>query len=77
MNRQSNNSARASRFFVHFFPSLHDYDRKMPYFTFYSGHKQTTAKFLSLPELEYNNNNYNLITYIAQVFIKMNKCALH
>ena len=49
----------------------------MQYFTFYSGHKQTTAKFLSLPELEYNNNNYDLITYIAQVFIKMNKCALH
>ena len=24
-----------------------------------------------------NNNNNNLITYIAQVFMKMIKCALH
>ena len=27
------------------FPSLHDYDEKMPNFTFYEGHKQATAKF--------------------------------
>ena len=26
-------------------PSLHDYDGKMPNFTFYGGHKQATAKF--------------------------------
>ena len=26
-------------------PSLHDYDEKMPNFTFYGGRKQVTAKF--------------------------------
>ena len=26
-------------------PSLHDYDVKMPYFTFYGGRKQATTKF--------------------------------
>ena len=29
-------------FFLHFFASLHDYDAKMPYFTFYGGRKQAT-----------------------------------
>ena len=29
-------------------PSLHDYDVKMPNFTFYAGRKQTATNFLSL-----------------------------
>ena len=32
-------------FLYTFLPSLHDYDGKMPNFTFYGGHKQATAKF--------------------------------
>ena len=51
-NKQNNNFARASRFFVHFFPVLHDYEVKMPNFAFYGGRKQATTKlyflFLSL-----------------------------
>ena len=47
------NSARASHFFVHFFPVLHDYDLKMPHFAFYGGRKQATTNFFSLSELEY------------------------
>ena len=40
----SKNSARASRFFdIQVLPSLHDYDRKMPNFTFYGEPKQATA----------------------------------
>ena len=35
------------------FPFLHDYDVKMPHFTFYRGRKQATTKFFSLSELEY------------------------
>ena len=43
---QNNNSARASRFFahVHFIPSLHDYDVKVPNFTVYGGRKQANTK---------------------------------
>ena len=47
---QNNNFARAPRFFVHFFlPSLHDYDVKLPNFTFFGGreHKTTTFYFFS------------------------------
>ena len=36
-NEQNSNFARASRFFAHSLPSLHDYDVKMPNFTFYGG----------------------------------------
>ena len=32
-------------FFVHFLPSLHNYDMKKPHFTFYGGHRQVTTKF--------------------------------
>ena len=49
--KKSNNFARASRFFVHFFPSQHDYDVKMPNFTFYGGRKQATTTFSFSPEL--------------------------
>ena len=45
---QNNNFARrASLFFVHFFPSLHNYDVKKPIFRIYGGlqHKTTTAFF--------------------------------
>ena len=44
-DNQNNNFARASRFFVHFFPSLHDYDVKMPNFTLYRGSTLATRKF--------------------------------
>ena len=33
------------RFFVHFLSLLHDYDVKMPSFTFYGGRKQATTNF--------------------------------
>ena len=44
-NKKNNNFARASHCFVHFFPVLHDYDVKMPYFSSYGGRKQATTKF--------------------------------
>ena len=43
LNKQNNNSARAARFLHTSLPSLHDYDRKMPNFTFYGGRKQATG----------------------------------
>ena len=46
-NKRNNNFARAPHCFVHFFPVLHDYDVKMPYFAFYGGRKQATTKFYS------------------------------
>ena len=42
LNRQNNNS---HAFLYISLPSLHDYDEKMPNFTFYGGRKQVTAKF--------------------------------
>ena len=45
LNKQNDNSARASRFFVISLPSLHYYDVQMPNFTFYGGRKQATGKF--------------------------------
>ena len=49
---QNNNFIRASCFFVHFFkslPSLHDYDVKMPNFTWRTNTRQRLS--LSFPEL--------------------------
>ena len=43
--KPNNNFARASRLFVHFFVSLHDYNVKMPDFTLYGGRKQATTNF--------------------------------
>ena len=43
--KPNNNFARASRLFVHFFTSLHDYNVKMPDFTLYGGRKQATTNF--------------------------------
>ena len=43
--KPNNNFARASRLFVHFFASLHDYNVKMPDFTLYGGRKQATTNF--------------------------------
>ena len=45
LNGQNNNSARASLFLVHFLPSLHEYDVKVPNFMFYGGREDTTTKF--------------------------------
>ena len=44
---QNNNFARASRFYVHFFSllSLHDYDVKLPNFTFFEGREHRTTTF--------------------------------
>ena len=42
LNRQNNNS---HAFLCISMPSLHDYDGKIPYFTFYGTCKQATAKF--------------------------------
>ena len=54
--RQNNNSARDHAFLSISLPSLHDYDGKMPNFTFNGGRKQETALFfLSLSELEYSS----------------------
>ena len=51
---QNNNFARASRFFFSL-PSLHDYDVKMPNFTFFGGreHKTTTFFFFSRTLMQY------------------------
>ena len=56
---QNNNFARASRFFVHFFSVLHDYNVKVPTFTFCRerGHKTTT--FFSFSELSYSLLEFN------------------
>ena len=61
LNRQNNTSARAARFSVYFFwlSSLHDYDGKMPNFTFYGGCKQATVNsFLYLSELEHGPQEF-------------------
>ena len=47
-NEQNSNFARASRFFAHSLPSLHDYDVKMLNFTFYGGRRQATMIFYFL-----------------------------
>ena len=52
-NKQNNNFARASRFYFYIsLPFLHDYDVKMPNFTFYGVRKQATTKFILLFALE-------------------------
>ena len=43
-------SPRASRFFVHFFASLHDHHVKMPIFMFRGGCEHKTT-FFSFPEI--------------------------
>ena len=46
LTKQNNHSSRAAAFFLYIsLPSPHDYDVKMPYFTFYRGRKQETTKF--------------------------------
>ena len=45
LTRQNKNFARASRFLYISLPSLHDYDVKMPNFTFHEGRKQAMTKF--------------------------------
>ena len=45
-NKQNNNFARTSHFFLYIsFPFLHEYDVKMPNFAFYGERKQATTKF--------------------------------
>ena len=45
LNKKNNNPTRASRFLYISLQLLHDYDEKMPNFTFYGGRKQATEKF--------------------------------
>ena len=45
LDKQNNNFARASHFFVHFSLSLHDYDVKLPNFMFWRGQEQKTTTF--------------------------------
>ena len=47
---ENNSFARVLNFFVHFLPSLHDYDVKMPNFTFCGGHEHKTTIFFSWHE---------------------------
>ena len=42
---QNNNLARVSRFLYICLPSLHDYDVKMPHFTFCGGRERKTTTF--------------------------------
>ena len=59
-DKQNNNFARTSRFFAHFFlPSLHDYDVKMPDFTFYGGREHKTTIFFFFCELRYSLLEFN------------------
>ena len=46
-NKQNNNFAYAVHFFVHFFAvkKMHEYNVKMPHFTFYRGFKKATTTF--------------------------------
>ena len=46
-------------------PSLHDYDGKMPNFTFYGGRKQATAKF-----------SFSFYTWIWFLVIRLKKSSL-
>ena len=54
LTRQNNNFARASLFFVHSFPSLHDYHVKMPNFTFCGGRKQAMKLQLDMVDRNYS-----------------------
>ena len=46
-NKQNNNFAMHHIFLSISLPFLHDYDMKMPNFTFYGERKQATTKFCS------------------------------
>ena len=46
LDLENNNFARASTFFVHFLPTLHDYNVKVPNFSFRRGREQQTTLFL-------------------------------
>ena len=46
-DKQNNNFARASRFFVRFFAALHDNDVKLPNFTFSGGREHKTSTLFS------------------------------
>ena len=51
---QSNNFARASRFFVHFFALEHDYGVKLPNFIFYRGREHKTTIFFFFCDARYS-----------------------
>ena len=45
LDKQNNNVARATRFFVHFSAAVDDYNVKLPNFTFCRGREQKTTTF--------------------------------
>ena len=46
--------------------SVHDYDVKMPNYTFCGGRKQASTNFLSLTELGYGSSTPGVFAYILQ-----------
>ena len=56
---QNNNFARASRFLYISLPSLHDYNVKVPNFTFCRGREQTATTFFFFSELRYTLLEFN------------------
>ena len=55
INKQNNNFARASPFFVHVFPVLHDYDVKCLISRFKEDINKQRRNFIALSELEYGH----------------------
>ena len=50
-------------FWYNSLPSLHDYDVKVPYFTFSGGRKQATTNFLCFSKLKYGPQETNSRTF--------------
>ena len=50
-------------FWYNSLPSLHDYDVKVPYFTFSGGRKQATTNFLCFSKLKYGPQETNSGTF--------------
>ena len=57
-NRQNDKSARVCLYIS--LPSLHDYDVKMPSYTFYGGREQATTNFFLFLNLDMVHKNSNL-----------------
>ena len=55
----NNNFARASRSCLYFFPLLHDYDVKLPNFTFFGGREHKTSISFCFCELRYSTLEFN------------------
>ena len=64
-NKENNNFARASHFFVHFFDDFARLRREMPNFMFYRGRKQATTKF-----------SFNFLTWLRFLGIQLQESSL-